>query len=615
MRADNAIATMVHVGSKGSAINLCQIAGTVAQQTVEGRRIFSECASDRTLPCYKKGDRSLDSNGFVSSNYQQGLTPQEFFFHSMGGREGLVDTAVKTACTGYIQRRQVKMTEDHHVAYDGTVRTAQDLILEYVYGGDGFDASRMERYALNSLLMKDKEVERHFIPTWANASNVKNVLQQERTRFDASNGRARRSRISPMALTMDPMCVLPFNPDRVLASFCETESTAQRGPFDVSYIECVMECQEKICALALKDAPRHCLVSSLRFCFRSSLLYSLELDKRSVEKLFGVLTQYFEEAIVAAGEMVGTIAATSMGEVTTQLTLNTFHTSGVGSRAVTAGIPRLKEILDVTRKMRTPSNCLVLKKPQDFFYTPNNKTLKMLKVFITFMISTSMASQTCQDVKNSYSSADINCCDNGSKDLTFHTVSVPSICSVAYVQCTFNSNNITASKEVLEATLRGACLMNGGSSTVCNSMSNNDLRLTFQSGPALSLKGMFSGGSWFTPGETGMGTTDGAFSVIELGEPEAITNFWKTNYLTPFSPDNVTTMVGLDGYLPFMNTLSSWHIDYVGLCTTQKDVLQAAYNTARETSENVLNWLDNGNIRFIDDDSEVIFVKKLTVVA
>ena len=119
MRADNAIATMVHVGSKGSAINLCQIAGTVAQQTVEGRRIFAE-SSDRTLPCYRRGDRSLESYGVVENNYPRGLTPQECVCHSGGGREGLVDTAVKTACTEYIQRRQVKMMEDHHVAYDGT---------------------------------------------------------------------------------------------------------------------------------------------------------------------------------------------------------------------------------------------------------------------------------------------------------------------------------------------------------------------------------------------------------------------------------------------------------------------------------------------------------------
>ena len=362
MRADNAIATMVHVGSKGSAINLCQIAGTVAQQTVEGRRIFVESVG-RTLPCYSIGQTSLDANGFVASNYQRGLTPQEFFFHSMGGREGLVDTAVKTACTGYIQRRQVKMTEDHHVTYDGTVRTAQDKVLEFVYGGDGYDASRLERFAFNALLMPDDDVEQCFIPTRTSGA-VLRLLRAEKALYSENLAEARRVRISSMSPTMDPMCVLPFNPDRVLASFCESDfSLCSDLTLDADYVNKVVQRQNKLAELMLHDAPRHCLVSATRFCFRTRILHDLRFDERAVDALFDALTTYHEEAVVVAGEMVGTIAATSMGEVTTQLTLNTFHTSGVGSRAVTAGIPRLKEILDVTRKMRTPSNCLYLHEP------------------------------------------------------------------------------------------------------------------------------------------------------------------------------------------------------------------------------------------------------------
>lgn len=321
MRADNAIATMVHVGSKGSAINLCQIAGTVAQQTVEGRRIFSESA-DRTLPCYKRGGRSLESNGFVESNYQRGLTPQEFFFHSMGGREGLVDTAVKTACTGYIQRRQVKMTEDHHVAYDGTVRTAQNRILEFVYGGDGFDASRLERFTLRSLLMSDEEVGRRFAPPHGADATLAALLAEERALFDASNAEARRARISPMALALDPVCVLPFNPDRVLASVCEDAAARRPQALDAAYVAEVLELQAALCAEAVRTAPLHCLASALRFCFCSRALHDLALGAGALRPLFALLRQYLEEAAVAPGEMVGTIAATSMGEVTTQLTLN-----------------------------------------------------------------------------------------------------------------------------------------------------------------------------------------------------------------------------------------------------------------------------------------------------
>ena len=361
MRADNAIATMVHIGSKGSPINLCQIAGTVAQQTVEGKRITQESAS-RTLSCYKNGDKNLEASGFVESNYQRGLNPQEFFFHAMGGREGLVDTAVKTACTGYIQRRQVKMTEDHHICYDGTVRTAQDHILEFVYGGDGFDASRIERFALRALLMNDEKIYNHFVFLKAHGE-LRRLLLQEKACFDALIVRARDARISPMATNIDPMCVLPFNPDRVIALFCEKHTRTKQPHIDVEYVQHVLEQHQAFSNKVLQDADRCCLAATVRFHFNSISLHSLMLDAQQINLLFELLSQYFHEAIVAAGEMVGTVAATSMGEVTTQLTLNTFHTSGVGSRAVTAGIPRLKEILDVTRKMRTPSNTLVLHDP------------------------------------------------------------------------------------------------------------------------------------------------------------------------------------------------------------------------------------------------------------
>ena len=110
MEKRNSIAAMVDCGAKGNPINTSQIAGCVGQQSVEGRRIVTE-SSSRTLSCYAQHDVRLGCNGFVRNSYALGLHPTEFFFHSMGGREGLVDTAVKTAVTGYIQRRLVKMME------------------------------------------------------------------------------------------------------------------------------------------------------------------------------------------------------------------------------------------------------------------------------------------------------------------------------------------------------------------------------------------------------------------------------------------------------------------------------------------------------------------------
>jgi DNA-directed RNA polymerase II subunit RPB1 len=126
--SSNRLKGMVFAGSKGSNMNISQIMACVGQQNVEGKRIpFG--FSDRSLPHFTKGDYGPESKGFVENSYLTGLTPSEFYFHAMGGREGLIDTAVKTATTGYISRRLIKALEDVMVKYDGTVRTSKELII------------------------------------------------------------------------------------------------------------------------------------------------------------------------------------------------------------------------------------------------------------------------------------------------------------------------------------------------------------------------------------------------------------------------------------------------------------------------------------------------------
>ena len=138
--ATNCINEMRKSGSKGTDINLCQIIALVGQQNIEGCRIpygFKR----RTLPHFLKDDPGAESRGFVENSYTQGLTPQEMYFHAMGGREGLIDTAVKTSETGYIQRRLIKALEDVVVRYDGTVRNSLGSVIQFCYGEDGLDAT------------------------------------------------------------------------------------------------------------------------------------------------------------------------------------------------------------------------------------------------------------------------------------------------------------------------------------------------------------------------------------------------------------------------------------------------------------------------------------------
>src|SRR6056297_2380644 len=133
---DNPAVVMADSGARGSLLNLTQMAGCVGQQAVRGERI-NRGYEDRTLSHYQADDLSADAHGFVEHSYTGGLTPLEFFFHAMGGREGLVDTAVRTSKSGYLQRRLINALSELETQYDGTVRDTSDTIVQFEFGEDG----------------------------------------------------------------------------------------------------------------------------------------------------------------------------------------------------------------------------------------------------------------------------------------------------------------------------------------------------------------------------------------------------------------------------------------------------------------------------------------------
>ena len=150
----NPAVIMAKTGARGSMLNLSQMAGCVGQQAVRGERI-ARGYWDRTLPHFHKGDLGAYARGFCSDSYKSGLNPTEFFFHAMGGREGLVDTAVRTSRSGYMQRRLISALEDLKLTSDGTVRNTVGTIVQFRYGEDGIDPSRAVRgkaIDLNDLL-------------------------------------------------------------------------------------------------------------------------------------------------------------------------------------------------------------------------------------------------------------------------------------------------------------------------------------------------------------------------------------------------------------------------------------------------------------------------------
>ena len=221
MPSDSSIATMVDSGSKGTPLNVCQVFAIVGQQSVNGRRIFSE-SLDRTLNCFETEDRTLLSHGFVESSYCTGLTPCEFFFHNMGGREGLVDTAVKPASTGDIQRRLVKSLEDLTASYLSDVRTAEGGVVQFCLGLDGWDPIKIQQSQLHAITMSENALRAEICD--AHASEVQ---ERELAKAHRAAKEARRSRLSALRTSLDSRTLQPFHPDHLKN---QHRGDAQRQP-------------------------------------------------------------------------------------------------------------------------------------------------------------------------------------------------------------------------------------------------------------------------------------------------------------------------------------------------------------------------------------------------
>ena len=138
---DNNMQMMTISGAKGSKVNASQISTLLGQQALEGRRVPT-MVSGKTLPAFRAFDTSARAGGYVANRFLTGIRPQEYYFHCMAGREGLIDTAVKTSRSGYLQRCLIKHLEGVKVHYDHTVRDSDSSVLQFLYGEDSLDVTR-----------------------------------------------------------------------------------------------------------------------------------------------------------------------------------------------------------------------------------------------------------------------------------------------------------------------------------------------------------------------------------------------------------------------------------------------------------------------------------------
>ena len=175
MDNNNGLKTLVVSGAKGSPINIAQISGCIGQVVVEGQRIKKR-VNNRTLPLFHQNDDTPEARGFISSNFLNGLKGYEFYFHVMAGREGLIDTALKTAETGYIQRKIVKSLEDLIVRYDGLVKTSHQNIIQFLYGENGIDQIKQTQIKLNIINMNNEDINNKLLFSKKEIAKLKNLV-------------------------------------------------------------------------------------------------------------------------------------------------------------------------------------------------------------------------------------------------------------------------------------------------------------------------------------------------------------------------------------------------------------------------------------------------------
>ena len=376
LSVNNRFAIMVKAGSKGSDLNMMMMIACVGQQNVDGKRI-PYGFEDRTLPHFNKFDDTPGARGFVENSYISGLTPEELFFHAMGGRVGLIDTAVKTSQTGYIQRRLIKGLEDLKVEYDMTVRNNKQKIIQYSYGEDGFDTTKVENQMLPLVSMTLDEIYAHYyIPVNSTQDKgftscyTKNVIRRIRTQKEKLAQRCKtainmmidmRERIVKYVFhKQDNKNVhLPVAFDYMIKNVQGEQNLNANSIVDMTPLEAFQMIDEGFQRMkTIHFAPPTDLFKTMYYYYLSpkELVVLKRFNRNALKLLIDKIVLAYKNAVVAPGEMVGMIAAQSIGEPTTQMTLNTFHFAGVASKSnVTRGVPRIEEILSLSENPKNPS--------------------------------------------------------------------------------------------------------------------------------------------------------------------------------------------------------------------------------------------------------------------
>ena len=344
LNPDNRFLMIVNSGSKGSLLNISHMISCLGQVNVDSKRVPYGFDS-RTLPHFCKFDDSPGARGFIKNSYIGGLNAHELFFHAMGGRIGLIDTAVKTSQTGYIQRRLIKGLEDLKVDYDLTVRNSNGKVIQFSYGEDAFDPMFVENQTLPIVSMSTQDIYMHYdmATTDKTASDIGAIFNKgTSTRMGKQKAELSKTckKYVDMMLDARDMAVKNIfknkNVDSVLAPVAFTHiinniqgnlGLAANSIVDITPLEAFQLIEEYYAKLmALHYAQPNALFEILYFYYLNprELLLVKRFHRKGLILLLETVYLKYKQALVNPGEMVGVVAGQSIGEPTTQLTLNSF---------------------------------------------------------------------------------------------------------------------------------------------------------------------------------------------------------------------------------------------------------------------------------------------------
>ena len=393
--SSNRMLNMVISGSKGSEINMGQMIACVGQQAVDGKRI-PYGFTDRTLPHFHKFDDGASARGFVESSFMKGLTPTEFYFHAMGGREGLIDTAVKTSETGYIQRKLIKGMEDAKIASDHTVRNASGVILQFLYGEDGFDGTKIETQKLISIGKSNIELRKsHYLDIDENIKDIyTNNISKDIIDNKITINNAMEEYFNQIINDRDYYfnnifkgnhsneIYAPVNLKRLLENALLSFKSIGKSNLHPLYVLKTFKQLEDDLSITPHYKGNEVILVLLRLYLSPKILSKTHrMTKVAFDWIISNVTQLFYSSIAHCGDLVGTIAAQSIGEPSTQMTLNTFHFAGVASKAnVNQGVPRFKELLSVSKNLKSPMDTILLREPYCFNKEHSQRILNELAI-------------------------------------------------------------------------------------------------------------------------------------------------------------------------------------------------------------------------------------------